>query len=268
MNNSTSWEPVSKWYSGHLKEDNYHTRVIFPYLSTYLDELVPSKLKLITVVDLACGNALWAKYLAKDRKLQYTGIDISPTLIKEAKEVYVAGTYIEADVLKDDFVAQVAESADIVTCILALQNVNKLSALLINAQKILKEGGQFIAVITHPAFRIPKNADWGQEDYPEMAVFRKVYHYLTPLEIEIADRPHRSMHENTEPVFTYTYHRPIQAYINEFANAGMPVIKMSELAADKRSEEANPWAQAEDYSRAEIPMFMVLVGKKLYKPRV
>lgn len=262
MRPSTSWEPISKWYSGHLKEDNYHTRVIFPYLSSYIDELVPSKLKLVNIVDLACGNALWAKHLAKERKIQYTGIDISPTLLKEAKETYVAGKYIEADVLKEDFVGQISEKADIVTCILALQNVNKLSALLANAQKILKDGGQFIAVITHPAFRIPKNADWGQEDYPEMAVFRKVYHYLTPLEIEIADRPHRSVHEHTEPNYTFTYHRPIFAYINEFAKAGMPIVKMAELAADKRSEEGNPWARAENYSRAEIPMFMVLVGQK------
>lgn len=263
MNKTTSWEPVSKWYSNHLKADNYHTRVIFPHLSKEIKELHESKLKNLDILDLACGNALFAKHLAKERKINYTGVDISPSLLKEAKENFVGGTYLEADILENDFVEKLNKQFDLVTCILALQNVNKLSVALANASKLLKTDGHFIAVVTHPAFRIPKNADWGQEDYPEMAVFRKVYHYLSGLEIEIADRPHRSMHENTEPVITYTYHRPIYAYVNAMAANQMPVVKMAELAADKTSEENNPWARAENYARSQIPMFMVLIGKKV-----
>lgn len=263
MPKTTSWEKVSTWYSGHLKEDTYHTRLIFPRLIKLLDEFFPNKLKTLELIDLACGNALWAKHLSQGRKIAYTGVDISPTLLKEAKEIYPGGKFIEADILTNEFPQAVGETFDIATCILALQNVNKLSNALENAAKILNPGGYFVAVITHPAFRIPKQADWGTEDYPNQAVFRKVYHYLTPLEIEIADKPHRSMHEHFEPTYTYTYHRPMYAYINKFAEAGLPVMRMEELAADKKSEDSNPWANAEDYARKEIPMFVVLVGKKI-----
>ena len=60
-----------------------------------------------------------------------------------------------------------------------------------------------------------------------------------------------------DPVVTQTFHRPIQAYINAFAKAGLFVNALEEWPS-ARSSEPGPKAAEENRIRREIPMFLAL----------
>ena len=149
----TSWQPVSNWYDKIVsKEGHYfHKNVIFPRLLPYLK-------KANAVLDLACGQGVLARQLPKE--VAYTGIDISPSFIKSAKEKnrvrsrsFAVGDVTEPLKVKGSFSHAV--------CLLALQNISDPLRLFQNAKKHLNDRGELFLVLNHPCFRIPRQTHWG-----------------------------------------------------------------------------------------------------------
>ncbi len=64
------------------------------------------------------------------------------------------------------------------------------------------------------------------------------------------------------PVVTLTYHRPIEAYVQACARAGLLVDALEEWASTRHSEPG-PRATEENRARREIPMFLALRAVKI-----
>ena len=81
---STSWEPASKWYKAIVGEEGhyYHQQIILPGVQRLLDLSATDSPNLL---DLACGSGVLARHLPNS--VNYTGVDLSTTLIKEAKKL-------------------------------------------------------------------------------------------------------------------------------------------------------------------------------------
>lgn len=79
---STSWEPVEKWYQGSVGDEGhyYHKHVVIPGVLRLLEL---DKIKSPSLLDVACGQGILAKQIPP--QIEYTGLDISPSLIKSAK---------------------------------------------------------------------------------------------------------------------------------------------------------------------------------------
>jgi hypothetical protein len=66
----------------------------------------------------------------------------------------------------------------------------------------------------------------------------------------------------TPDVYTWTFHRPIGAYVKAMRNAGLLVDALEEWPSHKVSEPG-PRAAAENTARKEIPMFLALRAVKI-----
>lgn len=89
-NRSNSWNLLT----GDKKiYENEQESEILNFIDECIKEVKPNN-----VIDLGCGNANWLLWL-KDRCKNYTGVEISESLIKVCKEKYPNDTFIQSDIL-------------------------------------------------------------------------------------------------------------------------------------------------------------------------
>ncbi len=247
---NTSWSPVAKWYgdivgsTGHY----FHQNIILPGIKKLLDPK-PGEM----VLDVGCGQGVYARTLAPT--VTYTGVDLAKELIQEAKKLdpNPKHEYFVADATKGLPVAE--SSFDHAVCILALQNMRDAASAIQNIGNALKVNGDFVFVLNHPAFRIPRQSSWG-EDVANKLEYRRVNRYLSPLEIPINAHPG----DKNSPV-TWTYHQPLEYYIQALKSAGLVVTDLEEWTSDKQS--VGKAAKAENRARREFPLFLAIRTIKL-----
>lgn len=243
-----SWQKVAPWYNKvteHGQGHYYHQHVIIPKVI----DLLGSSSK---VLDLACGNGVLANALPKN--VEYFGVDLAPSLINDAKrhDRNPKHRYIVANVTKP---LPLSEKFDTATIILALQNIQNPKRVLENASKYLINGSKFIIVLNHPAFRIPRQSSWGVDEARKIQ-YRRVDKYMSPMEIPIRMNP--SDRNSRE---TISYHFPISAYSKMLHDTGFAIDLVEEWTSDKESEGRS--AKMENRGRAEIPLFMTIIAKKI-----
>lgn len=242
---NTGWENVSEWYDGHLKEEG----------SLLKDVVYPSVLKLLDpkddgrYLDIACGEGAFTRLVA-GKSVHVSGFDAAPSLVASAKKLAPKHTAYAIGDARSFSKLYPAASFDGATCLLAIQNIDKLEAVFAEAAKVLKPGAPLIVAMNHPAFRIPGASSWGFIGNDTM--YRHVDKYLSVLEAPI------TAHPGSDPtVKTVSYHRPISTYVNALAANGFTVSKMDELVSNRISTPGAR-AKAENLSRREIPMFLVI----------
>jgi SAM-dependent methyltransferase len=244
----TSWGHVADWYHEHVtsSEDTYHEQVVRPNLLRVVGDVAGKR-----VLDLACGEGFFSRALA-EAGAKVTGADIATELIELAKKQGPDSiTYIAAPAekipLRDD-------SFDTAVCVLALQNIADLSAAFAEVSRLLKKGGEFIVVLNHPSFRIPRLSQWGF-DAKDNIQYRRIDGYLSERRADIR------MHPGSDPsAATVSYHRPLQFYVKEFAKNGFVLVGLEEWISHRKSE-TGPRADAEDRARKEFPLFLMVKAR-------
>ncbi len=249
---ATSWEKVGGWYNGIVGDEGhyYHQKIILPGVLKLLDI---DKTKESSLLDLACGQGVLARQLPVN--CQYTGVDISPTLIKAAKganknqrsEFVVSDTSKPLPIKKQDF----SHAA----IILALQNIENGENVLKNAAKHLQKGGRFVIVLNHPCFRIPRQSGWGIEAEKKLQ-YRRIDRYQTELKIPIQAHPSKGQSSET----TWSFHHPLSTYSQWLKIAGFSIESIDEWCSDKISTGKN--AKMENRGREEFPLFMAITCVK------
>ena len=251
----TGWGKVATWYENTISaEKSMQKDVILPALFQFF----PGKGVLgKSIIDLGCGTGLFLKeYLAfgAERSL---GVDIDEELLDvakinmeeelENKKVY----FLQTDASNLSMIGN--ESFDVVLSVESLPNISDLKAFAKTAERILSKEGRLIAVINHPAFRVPQSSDW-HYDKEHDRQGRVVYKYKSEHTIKIDMNPGNKNPKNK--IYTYTFHRSLEEYLNTFVNAGLTFSKMKEVYSNKVS--FGPRKLAEDLARSEIPMFLFL----------
>jgi len=227
-----------------FKGSEYQKNIVFPGTFRMLDLKKGSR-----VLDLACGQGVFSRFLDKEG-MQAVGLDLSEELIQFARKRspkkirYETGDAADPNILKD-------EQFDAGACLLAVQNMESLEPVLRNVHRLLKPGGRFVMVMTHPCFRIPRQTHWGWDDEKKI-MYRRTDLYLSESDIPILTPPMAR-----SKVYTVTYHRPLQAYFDAVSGAGLVVDGMEEWISDKSSQPGKR-AKAENRARNEIPLFLAL----------
>ena len=279
----TSWDHVAEWYDGMIDErrSDHFEQVILPGTLRLLQPEAGQR-----VLDVACGQGELCRRLAS-LGVRAVGVDASPRLIEAAGRhngelpdsspppEYAVGDARELGGL------EVGDGFDAAACVMALMNINPLEAVFRGIADRLRPGGRFVGVILHPAFRAPRQTSWGWDDQrtalaskPARTVapgkrghreerargegrqYRRVDGYLSPGQTPIVMNPGAASGGAAE-VTTWTFHRPIQAYVAALASAGLLVDGIEEWPS-LRASRPGPRASEENRARREIPLFLAV----------
>jgi ubiquinone/menaquinone biosynthesis C-methylase UbiE len=253
----TDWSNVADWYDDlvGLEGSDYHRHVVLPGTLRLLGDP-----KGKSVLDLACGQGVLCRQL-QQLGATVTGIDGAGPLIAAAKGhgpadiKYLVGDARELEKLKP----LAGQQFDAVTCLLAIQNIHPIHPVFQSVATLLKPGGVVIVVMMHPAFRGPKETHWQWTD-DQQVQYRRVDRYLLPRKSPITTNPGKR-----DGRYTWTFHKPIEAYVKSMVKAGLLLSGLEEWPSHKQSQPG-PRAAAENTAREEIPMFLALRGAKLALP--
>ncbi|MCC6659310.1 MAG: methyltransferase domain-containing protein [Phycisphaerales bacterium] len=266
----TSWDHVADWYDDLIDErrSDHFDQVILPGTLRLLHPAAGQR-----TLDVACGQGELCRRLAA-LGVQAVGVDAAARLIQAAARrsgelpdsapaYHVGDARALANVpLEGGF--------DSAACVMALMNINPLEAVFRGVADRLRPGGAFVGVILHPAFRAPGQTSWGwdgpakKEDSKrrrdearvrgEGRQYRRVDGYLSPGQTPIVMNPGAAASGAPE-VTTWTFHRPIQAYVAALAAAGLLVDAIEEWPS-LRESRPGPRAAEENRARREIPLFL------------
>lgn len=249
---NTSWDSVGNWYNGIVGNEGhyYHRKLILPGVIRLLGITEQTQGPLL---DLACGQGVLARQLPE--KLLYTGIDISPALIKAAKQASTnkSHEFIVADASKTLLLQK--KEYSYATLLLALQNIEHGEKVIDNAARHLQVGGKFLIVLNHPCFRIPRQSSW-EVDAGKKIQYRRIDRYYSDMKIPIQMHPGKGA---ASPA-TWSFHHPLSTYSEWLYNAGFHIAKIDEWCSDKIS--SGKQATMENRSREEIPLFMAILATK------
>jgi len=252
----TDWNEVANWYDQHVGDtgSEFHREVVLPG-TTRLLALNPGQ----HALDVACGQGVLARLLAS-KNITVTAIDAAADLIKAARERSTESsttiTYKVADARELDFLPENTFHA--AACVLAIQNIHPIAPVFTGVARALQTGGRFVLVMMHPCFRGPKETAWGWDEKVSVQ-FRRVNKYLLPRKSPIITNPGKD-----PDTYTWSFHKPIEAYVKALRNAGLLIDAMEEWTSHKKSD-SGPRAPAENIAREEIPMFMAIRAIKVAK---
>lgn len=251
----TSWDPVANWYNGWVGEDGseYHREVAVPVL---LSLLAPQPGE--EILDIGAGQGVLAPHIT-EMGAHYTGVDASPRLLSIARGRRIGGaSFVLGDATNLQRVAGLREAGyDAAVFLLSIQDMDPLEKALASAAWALREGGRLVMLLTHPAFRVPRQSGWGWDEGRKLH-YRRIDRYLTPLAV-----PMKTLPGNRKPnAATRSFHRPLGAYVNGMAARGLLVEHMSEIPAHKANAPPGQ-REAADKARLEIPLFLGLRARKV-----
>jgi ubiquinone/menaquinone biosynthesis C-methylase UbiE len=256
----TGWGKVASWYDNTISAEK----------STQKDLILPELLRFLPVesakgkkiIDLGCGTGFFLREYIEAGADKSLGIDLDKELLELAEE------YMREDVAMGKVVFMQGDatqlknigekSFDIVLSVESIPNISDLKSFAKEVGRILAPGGKFVAVVNHPAFRVPKSSDW-YFDKEKQKQGRVVYKYRTQHAIKIDMNP--GTKNPKQKIFTTTFHRSFEEYMNTFAKAGLNFCFMKEIYSSKVSESGTR-KKAEDEARSEIPLFLFLEFSK------
>ncbi len=242
----TDWGEVAEWYDQLVGDtgSEYHQKVI-----------LPGVLRLMAVqageqaLDLACGQGVLSRLLA-ERGADVKGVDAADELIRAARERGPETIrYIRGDARNLSFLSAGRFAA--AACVLAIQNIHPIPPVFQSVHRVLRPGGRLVLVMMHPCFRGLKETSWGWDESTGVK-FRRVDRYLLPRKSPVVTHPGEKSGE-----YTWTFHRPIEAYVRALRNAGLLIDSIEEWPSHKISQPG-PRSAAENSARSEIPLFMAI----------
>jgi ubiquinone/menaquinone biosynthesis C-methylase UbiE len=250
----TDWgaEPVAEWYDRLVGESGseYHREIVLPGVLRLL-ALEPGQ----AAVDIACGQGVLCRVL-HERGVRVEGVDAAEALIRAARQRGPAEIRYHVGDARNLRSILASESFDAAACVLAIQNIHPIVPVFSGVARALKPFGRFVMVMMHPAFRGPKESNWGWDEKNKVQ-YRRVDRYLIPRKTPIVTNPGK-----TPDVYTWSFHKPIETYVKALRNAGLLIDAVEEWPSHKTST-SGPRAAAENLARKEIPLFMAMRAVKI-----
>ncbi|MFW5749055.1 MAG: class I SAM-dependent methyltransferase, partial [Chloroflexota bacterium] len=129
-----------------------------------------------------------------------------------------------------------------------------LADVIRGAAWALRPGGRAVLLMTHPAFRVPRQSGWGFDENRKLQ-YRRVDRYLSPLPVPMKQHPGR------ESGVTISFHRAIGDYVNALAEAKLFTDQMAEVPVGEGGVKKNR-TKAERLADEEIPLFLGIRARK------
>jgi SAM-dependent methyltransferase len=172
------------------------------------------------------------------------GVEVSPTLVRAAREADPGGEYLEADATA---VPLPDGAADLVVAFNSLIDIDDMPAAVREAARLLEPGGRFCVCIPHPVLH---GGEWEEGDDPD-AAFVIAGSYLD-------ERTGAFSFERDGLEITFhSVERPLESYSRALEDAGLLVEAIREPAFDGDVERRPSRARFR-----RLPMFLYLRAVK------
>ena len=263
------WDQAAEYWSNFVREGKDY----------YRDELNnPASFRLIgnvkgkRVLDLACGEGYNTRILAR-RGATVVAVDFSKSLIELAMqketEESLGITYYVSDAV--DLKELPTNHFDLVTCFMALHDIEHYEDALSEVARVLKEKGRFIFSLPHPCFEeIVKDSkgwrnvsgrryDEGTENMNEKDLSRsEVRSYFGSVRYEIF----WTMQRISKPFKTVSFHRTLTDYFKALHKNGLLVSRLVEPRPTLGAVSKRPPLR----KVLDIPQSIIIEAVKWKKP--
>jgi len=236
-NHADQWDKQAEFWSQEVRSGKDVFRDLFnnPEFLKFIGDIKGKK-----VLDAGCGDGYTTQLFAKSGA-SVTGIDLSPTMIRIAKEEekkhphgidYSVASFANLSEFKD-------ESFDIVISFMALMDSPDYKDALKEFYRILKTGGSLFFNILHPCFFTPHYKRVPDEKGEETKVEVGNYFKEGPWDFSF----HFAKEADKSDAKTFkggSYHRMISTYMNELVDAGFALKKIGEPQPSEQACKQNP----------------------------
>lgn len=209
------------------------------------------------ILDVACGEGYNTRIMA-EKGAHVTGIDFSEKLVefaiqKEREETqgiqYYVGDVCDLNVFENC-------TFDIVTCFMALQDIENYQSAIKEAGRVLKDKGRFVFVIPHPCFekRVINGDVIGGWEYGEKRESEEKAKDKTPSETTSNPLYYKvdryfdthsytiswKMERLSQHFVTTSFHRTLTDYVNALYEAGFLISRLKEPKPTERGLKIYP----------------------------
>jgi ubiquinone/menaquinone biosynthesis C-methylase UbiE len=231
------WSDIAGWYDDLVTAGSGAHETALRSLLGVLPDLTGR-----AVLDLACGQGIVSRALAKAGVSRVVGVDSSEAMLDRARthDVPAVVTYAldDAQVLG----TQPDEAFDGVTCQLALMDIPDLDATLAAVRRVLRPGGWFAFVIGHPCTLVP---DAVRTQLPDGRPAMTVAGYFD-------ERFWRSANPNGVRR-AGNHHRTLSTYLNALVRAGFRLDAVDE-------PRPSPLLATQQPAYAQVPMLFTALA--------
>jgi ubiquinone/menaquinone biosynthesis C-methylase UbiE len=230
---SKEWDEASESWADFIRtgKDYYREEMNNPATFKMIGNVNGKQL-----LDLSCGEGHNTRILAK-KGARVIGVDFSHEMIRLArqkeKEDRLGIKYYVSD--PADLKEFENERFDIVTCFMALMDIERYEDALSEVARILKKNGKFVFSITHPCFEYGDMvngepiAEWKYKEGKENAAKKKPSHleirrYFGIFRCKVS----WDMKRLAKPFQTTSFHRTLTDYFQALHKSGFVVTKVVE----------------------------------------
>ena len=240
---------MATWYDGWVGDhgSTYHRELAIPAV---LDLLQPQRGE--QILDVGGGQGVLAPYLT-EAGAKVTVVDASARLIAAANRRHARlrnARYVVGDARRLPAVAGLEQGAfDAAVFLLSIQDMDPLEDVMGGVDWALRAASRVVLLMTHPAFRQPRHSGWGFDEGRKLT-YRRIDGYLGEMAV-----PMKSLGGGLP---TRSFHRPISAYVNIFADAGFATDAMVEVPDLPPERKPGSATRGDARASAEIPIFLGL----------
>lgn len=201
----------------------------------------------LDVLDVGCGEGYMARELAKRGAAQVRGIDKLADLVAAAQAASdPALQFQEGDAAELPFEAGVF---DLVLANHLLNDLQDIQTPISEFARVLKPGGQFVALFLHPCF-------YGYR--AERTAIRRTLPVTEYFSLRSVEQTFE-VDGITSPAETVTWVRPLEAYTTVLADNGLHIVGLTEPHPSIEQLENNEWWR-ENFPR---PIFLLVTAQKM-----
>jgi SAM-dependent methyltransferase len=191
-------------------------------------------------LDVGCGEGRLPRDL-KSWGYDVVGVDVSPTLIRYARDADPSGTYEVADGASLPFPDA---TFNLVTAFMSLQDIDQYAVAIAEAARVLAAGGYLCFAITHP-FQTSGEFHGREPDAP--FVMSDSYFHVR----RVGGKPY--VRDGISMTF-HSIHRPLEDYLAAVSAGGLLIDRLVELP-DLSEPPGDRWTR--------MPLFLDVRARKI-----
>jgi ubiquinone/menaquinone biosynthesis C-methylase UbiE len=218
------------------------------------------------VLDLSCGEGYNTRLLARGGA-KVVGVDFSEKMIglarQSEKRQKLGISYYVSDAA--DLSRFESKCFDVVTCLMALMDIERYEDAISEVARVLKKNGRFVFSITHPCFEYGNTvggepiAEWKFEEETENAAEKEAVHleirrYFGIIKCEVS----WNMKRLVKPFKTTSFHRTLTDYFRALHNSGFVVTRLVEPKPTLKGASKYPHLR----KHTRIPHSIIIEAKR------
>ena len=249
------WDQNASFWDERMGDGNDFQRLLVAPASERLLNLQPGE----TVLEIACGNGVFARHLARSGA-HVLATDFSMQMLEHARaRSSEYGDRIEYRPLdatnEEQIVALGRQRFDAAVCNMAIMDMAEIDPLMRGIRQVVKPGGHFVFSLCHPCFNNTGSTHIVEEATVDGDV---VTTYAIKTTTYLHSNPAKGVAMLGQPVSQYYFDRPLHVLFNACFHAGLMLDGLEEPAFNYPHDGSRVGSMAVSWTYyKEIPPVLV-----------